>query len=132
MSGERAPWWYSGGEDAGAENAGIDDAGLDEARSEEAPDADAGSQHEQDTPLDWTALALGAQRLVDWAAERLLTPHAEHADPREHPTCVVCRTQLLLGEAGSPADPATTDEAAATVPSGSAAEPTVEWIPIVE
>jgi hypothetical protein len=47
--------------------------------------------------------------MVDWATERVMAPHAEHADPREHPDCVLCRTMTVLGDVGlrSPApDPA--------------------------
>lgn len=116
MSAERTPWWYSGG---------VEDAGTEHVVADTDTGQDAGEES-QDS-LDWTALAVGAQRLVDWASERLLTPHAEHTDPRANPGCVVCRTQLLLGESGSAAPP-DADPAAAP----DRAMPVVEWIPIVD
>jgi len=109
MSAPRIPWWYSGDGD------------------EQPPTPD-------DTPpkqgdgfglpgVDWTALASGAQRLVDWATERVMAPHAEHTDPSEHPQCVVCRTMLLLGDrpTSSPGEP---EEPPA--PTGD-----IAWIPIL-
>ena len=93
--------------------------------------------------MDWTALVAGAARMVDWATERVMAPHAEHADPAEHPECMVCRTVTLIGDPvglmgggqWSPADrePAgsSVDEAAAEPDPGSRAQP-IRWIPIVE
>ncbi len=48
--------------------------------------------------MDWTALVAGAARMVDWATERVMAPHAEHVDPAEHPECMVCRTVALIGD----------------------------------
>ena len=48
--------------------------------------------------MDWTALVAGAARMVDWATERVMAPHAEHDDPAEHPDCMVCRTVTLIGD----------------------------------
>lgn len=110
MTTQGAPWWYSGGEP-------VDPDEQDEQK------AGAGSGI---PGPDWTALASGAQRLVDWATERVVAPHAEHDDPRAHPQCVVCRTILLFGERAMPpsngeqARPDFVDDAA-----------DIAWIPIV-
>ena len=54
---------------------------------------------EEGTPsMDWMALVAGAARMVDWATERVMAPHAEHVDPAEHPDCMVCRTVTLVGD----------------------------------
>ena len=107
MSDPKAPWWYSGDDDA--------------PQPEEPP-----------TPqgegfgipgVDWSALASGAQRLVDWATDRVMAPHADHADPREHPQCVVCRTILLLAD--RPGGPSTAPEEPVEVADE------IAWIPIV-
>ena len=107
MSEPGTPWWYSG------------------ADNEEGDDAE--SQKKADGPslpnLDWTALASGAQRLVDWATEKVMAPHADHSEPREHPQCPVCRTMLLIGERPS----AATDEAVTTASPAQR----IEWIPIM-
>ncbi len=107
MSEPGTPWWYSG---TGSEDS-------DDGQSEKKADGPSLPN------LDWTALASGAQRLVDWATEKVMAPHAEHSDPREHPQCVVCRTMLLIGERPSAA---TDDDASAAPPS-----PRIEWIPII-
>lgn len=73
MTGERTPWWYSGGEEPASEPQGS---------------------------VDWTGLLAGAARMVDWATSSVLAPHADHTDPREHPDCVVCRTIALVGDPG--------------------------------
>ena len=105
MTEERKPWWYSG------------------ADAEQPPTSPPGPEAAGVPTMDWTALAGGAQRLIDWATDRVLAPHAEHDDPHAHPQCVVCRTMLLLGERASPAreddspSPATSDD--------------IAWIPIV-
>ena len=72
--------------------------------------------------MDWSALMMGAQRMVDWASEKVMAPHADHGDASAHPDCMVCRTLLLVGNAdrgpaGAPADPP------------DAPEP-IRWIPI--
>ena len=107
MSEPGTPWWYSGGASEGSDD------------SEPEKKGDGPSLPN----LDWTALASGAQRLVDWATEKVMAPHADHSDPREHPQCPVCRTMLLIGE--RPATP-TDDAAAAAQP-----EDRIEWIPIM-
>ena len=42
----------------------------------------------------------GAQRMVTWATEAIIAPHAEHSDPTEHPQCLMCRGSLILGDSG--------------------------------
>jgi hypothetical protein len=151
MSGDRrAPWWYSGDADDhvpaepvlaepeaqdGAQPHGAD---LEDAVDEDAPDG-AGTS----SAMDWTALVAGAARMVDWATERVMAPHAEHGDPAEHPECMVCRTVSLIGDPvglmgggqWSPADrePAesSVEEDAAEPGTGGRAQ-SIRWIPIVE
>ena len=109
----QVPWWYSG---------------------QEAPpagdDAPAGGGPSGWTPgLDLFGLLSGAQRLVDWAADAVLAPHAEHDDPRAHPQCLVCRASLLLGDvARGTAGGAAGQEAG---PQGSDRSG-VRWLPIRE
>lgn len=100
MTEERLPWWYSGSADA------VDDDSA--AASEEAPSG-----------LDWGALIGGAQRMIDWATERVMAPHADHVDPADHPDCVVCRTILLVGERRDDRPKPERHDA-----------PTITWIPI--
>ncbi len=102
------PWWYSGGEGEPRSGAG----------SEPAPEP-VGSGL---PTVDWTALASGAQRLVDWATERVMAPHSEHDDPRAHPQCVICRAMLLMGDR-----PPAADERPSTSPPAE----DIVWIPIV-
>jgi hypothetical protein len=67
------PWWYSG---------------------------DDGDDPDRDEPvmprIDTGALIAAASQFVDWATERIVTPHAEHDDPSEHPTCVLCRSAAVI------------------------------------
>lgn len=104
MTTPGAPWWFSGDEPEDSE----------EQKPSPGPS------------VDWTALATGAQRLVDWATERVMAPHAEHDDPHAHPQCVVCRTLLLIGERPPPPSPDAASPAAA-----SDSAPDIAWIPIV-
>ena len=93
--------------------------------------------------MDWTALVAGAARMVDWATERVMAPHAEHDDPAEHPDCMVCRTVTLIGDpvglmtSGQRRSPDDEDAAqVADAPLAEAAETTgaqpIRWIPVVE
>jgi len=103
------PWWFSGGED-----------------SEGSPGPDASSGQPR-IGADWGTLLSGAQRVIDWATETVMAPHAEHDIPREHPECVICRGLSLIGEGGPAgfADDATADD-------GERSHHTIEWIPIRE
>ena len=82
---------------------------------------------------------------MGWAADRMLAPHAEHEDPRDHPQCLLCRAQRILGEApftdasfnqapfaptAAPSGDSTT--APATSPEHSAMRLGIRWIPIDE
>ena len=78
---QRTPWWYSGDQPDDAPS--LDDP-TDSSR--------------ESSGTDWMSLLSGAQRVVDWAAERVMAPHAGHADPAAHPDCLVCRSMLLVGE----------------------------------
>jgi hypothetical protein len=67
-------------------------------------------------------LVTGAQRMMDWATEKVLAPHAEHEDPSQHPDCMVCRAVSLVGSAsGGP------EAAPAEVPDPPRG---ITWIPI--
>ena len=117
-----APWWYSGdeGQEPGATSHA--EGGTTDAPRADEPTAD---EPAPGLPVDWTVLAAGAQRLVEWATERVMAPHADHDDPADHPQCVVCRTLVVIGDrtASSPTP------APAREPSTSSG---IVWIPIVE
>ncbi len=98
----RTPWWYSGSDDAEPVN-----------EPAAAPES---------AGMDWSALMVGAQRMVDWASEKVMAPHADHGDPSAHPDCMVCRTLLLVG--GTERGPA-----AASADPPEAPEP-IRWLPI--
>jgi hypothetical protein len=132
-----SPWWYSGDN---VENASGESAGSE-------PDADQGPEEGQEGAADagardWAGLVSGAQRVVDWATERLLAPHAEHVDPRDHPDCVLCRTMSVLGDVGlrpaSGGDTAAGDDSSGATgeqepsddPIGPVQRPVIHWIPI--
>lgn len=101
------PWWYSGG---GASDGPADAPSRDDGEPTGRPRFDIPG-------LDIAGLASGAQQLVELARQALLAPHAGHADPREHPECMVCRTMTALGEAR-------------TTPGRTAPAPVIEWIPL--
>jgi hypothetical protein len=96
------PWWFSG----------------DEPSPESPPPR-----------LDPGMLIAAANQLVDWATERIVTPHAEHTDPGGHPTCVLCRSssvvQGLAGAFGEQPQP-TSEQEHSEAPSG------IRWIPTVD
>jgi hypothetical protein len=138
-SDRRAPWWYSGDDDEP-----MPAVPEPEARDIVEPEADDASDAE-DPPatMDWTALVAGAARMVDWAAERVMAPHAEHTDPSEHPECMVCRTVTLIGDPvglmgggqSPPEDggPVGADaESPITGPDATTGAQPIRWIPIVE
>lgn len=117
MTGDGSrPWWYSG-----------DDESEQQERPEPAA-AGPGSEPSGSGLGDWSALLSGAVRMVDWATSAVMAPHAEHDDPAEHPTCVICRTITLVG------DPSGLVPGSETVPASPAQEPrrapAVTWIPI--
>lgn len=129
--GERRPWWYSGDDSDGAEGTGAEPEPVDGLVEEtvEGPDHGTDDTDGEAAPgMDWTLLVAGAQRMVDWATERVMAPHAEHGDPAEHPQCVVCRTLVLVGDSSgmAPTDP---DEGVEET--GGEPEP-IAWIPIRE
>lgn len=115
MSPDGRPWWYSGDDEADVEADGVGPAPESPI---DGPDS-SGPQSERDeataegSGIEWTALLAGAQRMMDWATERVMAPHAEHDVPADHPQCVVCRTMVLIGEGRSPA----TEEAPESYPS---------------
>lgn len=58
-------------------------------------------------PLPLAGLVAGVQAALSWARERVLVPHADHADASSHPDCLACRAQIVLGRlAASPGESA--------------------------
>lgn len=72
------PWWYSG--------------------TDESPGATGSAQEAGSTGLDWWGMLGSAGRLVEWARGAVLDAHGDHADPREHLDCLICRTVVLIGD----------------------------------
>lgn len=69
------PWWFSGDE----------------------------ATREQERPaFDFSALGATAQALFDLARNVLVAPHATHADPAEHPDCLLCRASSVVGDGPKP------------------------------
>jgi hypothetical protein len=138
----RRPWWYSGDDaepepEAAAPEAAAPTMGERPPTGDEAPPAPS---------MDWTALVMGAAKMVDWATEKVMAPHAEHDDPAEHPDCMICRTVTLVGD---PIGLMATDQARSRAVAGddqarsravagddqarsrAVAEP-IRWIPIID
>jgi len=106
MADRPTPWWFSGDSSAGEPVSG-------EAASGGSSTAPGSS----DSGMTLGSLIAGAQQLFDWASELVLAPHADHADPREHPDCLVCKgTALVQGVRSEPAAPR--------------ASRAIEWIPV--
>lgn len=130
-TGSSTPWWYSGDEEptnapTARPDPGDEDAGAQPTASD--AEADPADDHPGEGPArgtDWLGLLAGAQRLVDWATDAVLTPHAEHADPREYPGCLLCRASTFLGEASS-----RLDEAAVPTDATPVVPETIRWLPI--
>lgn len=146
----RAPWWYSGEDDQPEPIPMIESADEPAPDATPADPAQADATYEVDEEaqpaspaMDWTALVAGAVKMVDWATERVMAPHAEHGDPAEHPDCMVCRTVTLIGDPvglmGGGQRPAADDEGAGKgvevppmdIASATGVQP-IWWIPIVE
>ncbi len=90
----KAPWWSSDGD---SENKGFDFGGKG---------------------FDLGSLASGAQQVLEWARESLITTHQSHINPADYPTCFMCRAVQLL-------HPATASEVATE-------EEDFEWIELDE
>ncbi len=92
------PWWYSGDDEA-VGGAAPDAVPTDDLPTDAGPTGAAPDTGPADAPRPtWLDLLSGASRLVGWATEVVLTPHAEHEDPRAHPQCVVCRAAVAFGQ----------------------------------
>ena len=95
MADTSAPWWFSGDSSAGS------------PETNERPTSTNGSSGSSSAPesgMTLGSLIAGAQQLFDWASELVLAPHADHADPREHPDCLICKgTALVQGVRSEPA-----------------------------
>ncbi len=91
MSPDRQPWWYSGDN----EGEPVEPSGEHVEPSGE-PTAETSSDDSAAAAVDWGLLLAGAARIVDWATSTVMAPHAEHANPAEHPQCVVCRGIVLV------------------------------------
>jgi hypothetical protein len=97
MSGERSPWWYSGDDELGDRGESVPPPGPADSVESTSGTAD-DTDPDASAPVDWMGLLSGAARMVDWATTAVMAPHAEHADPADHPQCLVCRTILLVGD----------------------------------
>ncbi|MDO8731791.1 MAG: hypothetical protein Q7L55_04360 [Actinomycetota bacterium] len=73
----KTPWWFSDGE---SESKGFDLGGKG---------------------FDLGGLASGAQQVLEWARESLITTHQGHVNPADHPQCFMCRAVLLLHPAAT-------------------------------
>lgn len=111
---DRTPWWFSGDEQ------------VDEHRSDGAETQDTTVS----SAMDWMALVSGVKRVVDWATESVMAPHAEHEDPSAYPQCVVCRSLVVLGDVGLLSEAETTPPPADQPAPGSEAVSAIEWIPV--
>lgn len=147
-SDRRAPWWYSGdGEQpepsTGPDVQGATDSDVPSDDVEMDPDESGATADGASSSMDWTALVAGAAKMVDWATERVMAPHAEHTDPAEHPDCMVCRTVTLIGDpvglmASGQRRPADEEgagddlDAPPTQAAGTTGAQPIRWIPIVE
>lgn len=99
------PWWFSGDE-------------ADDAPS--PPRFDPG------------ALIAAASQLVDWATEKIVTPHAEHDDPSEHPTCVLCRSASVLQGLSGTSEITVQTADQTTQPADEQALSGIRWIPTTD
>ncbi len=68
----KTPWWFSDGE---SESRGFD----------------LGAKG-----FDLGGLASGAQQVLEWARESLITTHQSHVNPADYPNCFMCRAVQLL------------------------------------
>jgi len=117
------PWWYSAGQSPESDGSGSESSSSRAAGSNDAA---------ADSPASG-APSLGdfvsmASTLVEWATDRFMAPHAEHATPAEHPQCLICRASRMLGAAtesassGAPGSPVATERSAGAI----------TWIPIFD
>jgi len=126
VTGERdTPWWYSGAEGDDHDEHPISDPPADDPQ---APRAEGSDDASASPGMDWMGMVSGAVRMVDWATSAFLEPHGEHAVPREHPDCLVCRTLALMGDQAGMAPSA---ESPVPADQPEPAEP-IRWLPIRE
>ncbi len=78
MSDQR-PWWLG-----------------DDARDRDDSDSSGSDKKASDFAGQVTGWVTWLQGL---AQQRIVEPHRQHTDPREHPTCVLCRTSMLVDTA---------------------------------
>lgn len=97
---DQRPWWFSGPEQP-------------EPPPASAPGPVGG------TPGLGDLLAV-ASTLVDWATDKVMAPHADHADPGEHPQCLICRASRVMGAGAMATQPVPRDAR------------TIQWIDIDE
>jgi hypothetical protein len=129
---DRRPWWFSGDDEQDSDGDRAPRTKKPVVSEESATsDESATSEESGDSPgMDWSTLMAGAQRMVDWATEKVMAPHAEHDDPAEHPQCMVCRTILLVGDRSGLGTPmADNDPTVPTAPHVDRPAP-IQWIPI--
>jgi hypothetical protein len=51
--------------------------------------------------FDLAGIAQGAQQMIEWARDSLLTTHQAHANPDDHPTCLLCKAMQLFQQSTS-------------------------------
>lgn len=74
--------------------------------------------------LDAQGLVSGVGQALTWARETVVTPHAAHTDPAQHPECVICRGMTMVQGALPTSAP---DTGADDAGRGAAS---VRWIPV--
>jgi len=50
----------------------------------------------QSLGFDLGGLAAGAQQVLEWARDSLLTTHQGHVNPADYPQCLMCRAVQLF------------------------------------
>lgn len=98
---DRPPWWLSGSDDESAD--GSTSAGRD------ADSTGAGFTGGSFAAGDlWSMVSMVGNVAGEWLASSGAREHAAHADPLDHPECLVCKA--LVGLNSVTADPAPAQE----------------------
>ena len=111
------PWWYSAGQSPESDGSGSEGSSP-RATGSDGPAAESPASGAPSLG-DFVSMA---STLVEWATDRVMAPHAEHANPTEHPQCLICRASRMLGAATESAAPVATERGAGAI----------TWIPITD
>lgn len=98
---ERPPWWLSGSGDESSEGSTSAGSGSDSA----GRGFGSGSFGAGDL---WSMVSMVGNVAGEWLASSGASEHAAHADPRDHPECLLCKA--LVGLNSVTADPAPAQE----------------------